>query len=89
MLKWQVDQPHVEMSDIAMNEKLLRAMASAAGGHFLREEDLNSLPDLMMSQTAGTVTFKKIPLAFAPILLALIILIGCAEWLWRRKLELK
>jgi hypothetical protein len=89
VLKWEVDQPHVEMSDIAMNEKLLRAMAAAAGGHFLREEDLNGLPDLMASQSSGAVTFKKIPLAFAPILLALIILVACAEWLWRRKLELK
>jgi hypothetical protein len=89
ILKWQVDLPHVEMSDIAMNEKLLRAMASTAGGHFLREEDLNGLPDLMTTQSAGAVTFKKIPLAFAPILLALIILVACAEWLWRRKLELK
>ncbi len=72
-----------------MNEKLLRAMTSAAGGHFVREEDLNGLPELVASQSTGAVTFKKIPLAFAPIILVLMILAGCAEWLWRRKLELK
>jgi hypothetical protein len=89
ILKWKVLQPHVELSDIAMNEKLLRGMAAAAGGHFLREEDLNGLPALMTSQSSGTITFKRIPLAFAPALLALIIIVACLEWLWRRKLELK
>jgi len=88
-VKFQVAEPRIEMSDIAMNEKLLRAMASASGGHFLREEDLNGLPELIASKSTGAVTFKKIPLAFAPLLLALMILVACAEWLWRRKLELK
>jgi hypothetical protein len=88
-VKFQVAEPHVELSDIAMNEPLLRAMATASGGRFLREEDLNNLPDWVSAKSTGSVTFKKIPLAFAPFLLALIILIGCAEWLWRRRLELK
>ncbi len=89
VIKWQVDQPHVEMSDIAMNDKLLQAMASTSGGRFLREEDLNRLPDLMASQVSNSVSFQKIPLAFAPILLALMTLTACVEWLWRRKVELK
>ncbi len=89
VVKFDVAEPKVELSDIAMNEKLLHAMASTSGGHFVREEDLNGLPELVASQTSGNVTFKKIPLAFAPIILALMILIACIEWLWRRKLELK
>jgi hypothetical protein len=88
-VKFSVTEPHVEMEDIAMNEKLLRAMAAASGGTFLCEEDLNGLPELVTSKSANSVTFKKIPLAFAPLILALMILAGCAEWLWRRKLELK
>jgi uncharacterized membrane protein len=87
--KFQVEEPRAELSDIAMNEKLLHAMAAASGGHFLREEDLNGLPEMVASSSSGAVSFKKIPLAFAPIILALMILAGCAEWLWRRKLELK
>lgn len=89
VVKFDVAEPRVELSDIAMNEKLLRVMASTAGGHFVREEDLNGLPELISSQTSGSVTFKKIPLAFAPIILGLMILVACIEWLWRRKLELK
>jgi hypothetical protein len=88
-VKFHVAEPQVEMSDIAMNERLLRAMATAAGGHFLREEDLDGLPELVAPKSSDSVTFKKIPLAFAPVLLALMILAGCAEWFWRRKLELK
>ena len=88
-VKFTVAAPRVELSDIAMNEKLLRAMASASGGAFLREEDLNGLPDLVTSKSASNVSFKKIPLAYAPLILALMILAGCAEWLLRRKLELK
>jgi hypothetical protein len=88
-VKFTVADPQVEMSDIAMNEKLLRAMASASGGAFLREEDLNGLPELVTSKSADSVSFKKIPLAYAPIIFALLVLTGCAEWYWRRKLELK
>ena len=89
VLKFEVTDPKIELSDIAMNEKMLRAMASASGGQFLREEDLHGLPELIASKSSGSITFKKIPLVFTPYLLALIILVACAEWLWRRKLELK
>jgi hypothetical protein len=88
-VKWQVTEPHIELSDIAMNEKGLQAMAAASGGHYLREEDLDQLPEWVASKSADSVSFKKIPLAFAPVLLALMVLVGCAEWLWRRRLELK
>jgi hypothetical protein len=87
--KWQVDQPRIELADIAMNDKLLEAMAQASGGRFLREENLNSLPDLVASQSARSVSFQKIPLAFAPLLLVLMILSSSIEWLWRRRMELK
>ena len=89
VLKFEVTDPKIELSDIAMNEKLLRAMAATSDGQFFREEDLNSLPDQVAAKSTGSVTFKKIPLVFSPWLLALIILVACAEWLWRRKLELK
>jgi uncharacterized membrane protein len=89
VLKFQVTEPQVELSDIAMNEKLLRAMAAAGGGTFLREEDLFKLPDLLSSKSNNSVTLKKIPLGFTPYLLALMILVACLEWFWRRRLELK
>ena len=89
VLNFQVVDPNVELSDIAMNEKLLRAMASASGGQFMREEDLNGLPDLVTAKSINTTTPRRISLASSPFLLGLMILIGCVAWFWRRKLELK
>lgn len=89
ILKFTVEEPEVERSEIAMNEKLLRAMTAAADGTFLREEDLSRLPELLSSKSNDSVTLKKVPLSFTPLLLALMILVACAEWLWRRRLELK
>jgi len=89
VLKFDVAEPKVELSDIAMNEKVLKSMAAASGGKFLREEDLNGLPDQINSKSGGTVSFKRIPLIYTPYLLGLIIFVACLEWIWRRKLELK
>jgi hypothetical protein len=88
-VKCNVVKPQIELSDIAMNEDLLKAMASAADGHFFREEDLNSLPAMITSQSADSVTLKKIPLSFTPILLIALIILGSLEWLIRRQSELK
>jgi len=89
VIKFEVTEPKVELSDIAMNEKVARSMAAAAGGKFLREEDLNGLPELVNSKSSGSVSFKRIQLVYTPYLLGLIVLVACLEWLWRRKLELK
>jgi hypothetical protein len=89
VLKFEVTEPREELSDIAMNEKQLRAMAAATGGQFLREEDLNDFPTLLKSQSKSSETFKEIQLAFTPYILVLMILAACAEWLWRRRRELK
>jgi uncharacterized membrane protein len=89
VLKFEVAEPKVELSDTAMNAKLLQNMAAASGGTFLREEDLDRLPDLITKKSADTVSFKKIPLSFAPILLAIMVAAATLEWFWRRHLELK
>jgi uncharacterized membrane protein len=88
-LKFDVTEPDVEMSDIAMNEKLLRQMAEISGGQFLREEDLHALPEAVATKAMTSASFQKIPLVHTPWLFAFIIAVACAEWLWRRKLELK
>ena len=88
-VSFDVSEPKVELSDIAMKEKVLKQMATTAGGHYLREEDLYKLPQMVTAQSAISVSTKKIPLSCAPLLFAVILLIACAEWLWRRKLQLK
>jgi uncharacterized membrane protein len=86
---FRVKPSSMELRDIALRERTLRAMAAASGGKFLREEDLHQLPGWIAAETAKRVSYKKIPLSLAPMLLALMILAACAEWLWRRKAELK
>ncbi len=86
---FRVKSSSVELGDIALHERTLRTMAAAAGGKFLREEDLHQLPGLIAAETAPLITYKKVPLTLAPTLLALMVLTACAEWLWRRKAELK
>ncbi|MDR1191118.1 MAG: hypothetical protein LBK60_05545 [Verrucomicrobiales bacterium] len=89
VLKFEVAEPRVEFTDMAMNEKLLREMAVVAGGELVREEDLNKLPGLVKARTARNTTFKTIPLNFTPWLLALLLVCAAGEWWLRRKLELK
>ncbi|MFH1499739.1 MAG: hypothetical protein ABII82_18155, partial [Verrucomicrobiota bacterium] len=81
LVKFEVVEPRLEFTDTAMNESLLRGMAEAAGGVFLREEDLAGLPDLVASGAAGLPVFKSVDLAFSPWLLGLLILAAAAEWL--------
>lgn len=88
-VKFDVSPPRGELSDIALNEKLLKAMTAEAGGRFLREEDLNEFPDLVTCQTTDAVSLKKIPLSFAPIILITLALLSSAEWFIRRRVELK
>ncbi|MDR2863251.1 MAG: VWA domain-containing protein [Puniceicoccales bacterium] len=89
VLAFDVEESQVELVDIAMNEPLLREMAEASGGIFLREEDLANLPELVASRSLGNTTFKTIPLNFAPWLLGVLLLLAALEWFFRRKLELK
>ena len=44
-----------EMSETAANEGLLRQLADASGGRFLREEDLGRLPKLLSPFSGGRV----------------------------------
>jgi hypothetical protein len=89
VLKFDAADPRVELADTAMNESLLKAMATASGGAFFREENLHELPARINSAASKSATVKKVPLAFSPLLLAIMILAACVEWFWRRKLELK
>lgn len=89
LVQFEVVEPRLEFADTAMNEGLLRAMAEASGGHFLREEDLPGLPALVAGGATGLPTFKAVDLALSPWLLGVLILATAAEWFIRRRSELK
>ncbi len=64
-------------------------MAETARGKFLREEDLEKLPDLVSEQSATVATFRKIDLFYSPWWLAVLLMALFLEWLLRRLMQLK
>lgn len=88
-VKFEVIEPKIEQMETALNERALKAMADAAKGTFLREEDLDKLPDLVSSQSATVATFRKVDLFHSPWWMVLLFVVLFAEWLLRRLKQLK
>lgn len=89
VLKFSVSTPRIEQAETAMDGSLLQAMAETSGGKFLREENLNSLPDLVSSRGATIPTFKKRELFYSPWWMVLLAVLACTEWLLRRIWQLR
>src|SRR5207302_1236193 len=51
LLDFNVTEPRFELGETAMNEPLLKEIASTTGGAFFREEDLYKLPDMISAKT--------------------------------------
>ena len=89
ILKFTVEPSKFENSQTAMDISLLQAMASASGGKFLREEDLNELPAVISSHRATVPIFKKRELYYSPWWMVVLVTLACSEWLLRRIWQLK
>ena len=89
VVELDVVEPRLEQSDAAMNLALLDATATAGGGRLLREENLHELPKLLEDKSGSVTSLKRLELAFSPVLMALILLFACSEWLMRRLNRLK
>jgi hypothetical protein len=89
VVEFDVVEPRLEQAEAAMNLSLLEATANAAGGYLLREEQLHTLPKLIEEKGGSVTSLKRLELAYSPILLSLLILLACAEWLVRRLNRLK
>lgn len=87
--RFVIEEPRLELADPAMNEPLLRAMAEAGGGRFLREEDLHAFPDALTTQTVPTASPLRIELGHSLPFLVLLLLFGFAEWILRKIWRLK
>jgi len=89
VVKFEVLAPKLEQSETAMNESLMQSMARISGGKFLREEDLDSLPNLVSSHSATVPTFKKVELYYSVWWMVALMVIASLEWLLRRLWQLK
>lgn len=89
VVSFEVLDARLEQSQTALQEKLLRAMADAGGGAFLREEDLHTLPERIASTAAMVTTFKKVELYHSAWFLAALLMLLILEWALRRLTRLK
>ena len=89
VVEFDVIEPRLEQADAAMNLALLDATATAGGGRLFREENLFELPKHVEQKGGSVTSFKRLELAYSPILLALLLLFASAEWLVRRLNRLK
>lgn len=89
VLKFEVTAPRLEQSQTAMDASLLGTMAQISGGRFLREENLNGLPELIASRTMTVPTFKKRELFYSPAWMASLMLLAISEWFLRRLWQLQ
>lgn len=89
VLKFQVADNNLEVTQTALDDRLLKAMAAAAGGRFLREEDLQNLPEWISATTTRVATYRKIELYYSTWILSGLLFLLFAEWLMRRLTRLK
>lgn len=89
VLHFAVVEPRLEKVKTALNDRLLRAVAEASGGRFLREEDLHGLSKLIREKSAVISGFKRIELFHSTWWLAVLVVLAGGEWLLRRLTQLK
>ncbi len=75
--------PGHELSESALNEKVLRTLAQSTGGRFYRETDLPSLAEHVAVQTVTSVQRPEL-LLWHPLLLVLFLSLLTIEWVGRK-----
>ncbi|MES2658943.1 MAG: VWA domain-containing protein [Verrucomicrobiota bacterium] len=88
VLTFEVEENNLEDTRTSLDDRLLKSMATAAGGKFLREEDLARLPE-WISASASRVAYRKLELYHSGWVMAGLMLLWFAEWLLRRLSRLK
>ncbi|HRA86609.1 MAG TPA: VWA domain-containing protein [Planctomycetaceae bacterium] len=74
-----------EMTQTAANEPLLKQIAAASGGAFLREEDMSLLPELLSPLSTGRVIESDTLIWQSYWWFAAIILLLTVEWILRKR----
>lgn len=74
-----------ELQQIACNDDLLRQMAAASGGQFLREEEIDRLPELLSPLSTGQIVESDTLLWQSPWWFAAIIALLAVEWTLRKR----
>ncbi len=88
-ITFDVRNDTAERNDTALDAPRLRALAQLSGGAFLREEDLDRLPDLVRKNRTTQPVVRKIELAQSVAWLVMLLLLVSGEWFLRRLWYLK
>jgi len=89
VLGFSVTKPRFELGETAMNEPLLKEMGRASGGGFFREEDLWSLVGKLSQKDERIARVVDADIWSSPFYFLLVVLLAAAEWMLRKKSELK
>ena len=86
---FNVTEPKFELGETAMNEPLLKEIASTTGGAFFREEDLYKLPETISLKTERVRSPLEVELWSSPFYFLLLLGMVTAEWILRKMSYLK
>jgi hypothetical protein len=89
LLDFNVTEPKFEFGETAMNEPLLKDLASSTGGQYFREEDLHKLPDTISAKTERVQSPMEVELWASPLYFLLMLGVVTAEWVLRKMSHLK
>ena len=81
--------PRFELGDTAMNESLLKQMASLSGGRFFREEQLADLGNVHKAKPESLHMGRDLELWSSPFYFLLICLVAVTEWFLRKMWNLR
>jgi hypothetical protein len=88
-LDFVVREPKFELGQTAMNETLLKELAATSGGAVLRKEDLGRLPEMLGQQAETIRTYVEVELWSSPLVFTALVMLLAAEWILRKKFQLK
>ncbi|MBI5388585.1 MAG: hypothetical protein HZA90_28310 [Verrucomicrobia bacterium] len=88
-LDFNVTEPKFELGETAMNESLLSEIATNTGGAFFREESLWKLPDTITARAEKVRSPLEVELWCSPLYFLLLLGVVTAEWVLRKRSQLK
>ena len=89
VVEFTAREPQFELGETAMNEPLLKKLATLSGGQFLREEDLAGLMPNLKAKPEMLHTSRDVELWSSPFYFLLICLVAGTEWVLRKRWGVK
>ena len=89
VVEFDAREPQFELGETAMNEPLLKQMASISGGKYFREENLADLGKELNARPETLHTARDLEIWSSPFFLTLMCCVASLEWILRKKWNLK